>query len=198
MMEDRTASAVRETNETRVSVELAIDGSGESDINTGVGFLDHMLDQLAKHGLFGITVTAEGDLGIDEHHTVEDVAIVLGRAFNEALGDRRGITRMGSSLVPMDEALAQVAVDAGGRGFALVNAQFDQPWIGDMSSSMVAHFIQTMAYEGRMTIHASLLAGVNDHHRAEALFKALGRALDAATQVDPRRQGVPSTKGTLA
>lgn len=198
-MEDRRASVGRETRETRVTAEVAIDGTGQRDIHTGVGFLDHMLDQLAQHGLFDIKVQAEGDLGIDEHHTVEDVAIVLGRAFGQALGDRRGIARMGSGLVPMDEALAQAAVDIGGRGYAVVDAQFSQQWIGDISATLIPHFIQSFATEARITIHASILAGVNDHHRAEALFKALGRALDEATRIDVRRlEQVPSTKGTIS
>lgn len=198
-MEERSATVERETGETRVVAEVAIDGSGERDIHTGVGFLDHMLEQLAQHGLFDLRVGAEGDLGIDEHHTVEDVAIVLGRAFGEALGERRGIVRMGHALVPMDEALAEVAVDIGGRGHATVSAQFDQQWIGDVSSSLLLHFIQSFASESRITIHARLLAGSNDHHRAEALFKALGRALDDATKIDVRRsQSVPSTKGTIS
>lgn len=198
-MEDRRASIGRQTGETRVTAEVIIDGSGERDIHTGVGFLDHMIDQLAKHGLFDIRVAAEGDLGIDEHHTVEDVAIVLGRAFNEALGERRGIVRMGSALVPMDEALAQVAVDISGRGYAVTNLEFSQQWIGDMSSSLISHFIQSFALESRVTVHASILAGTNDHHRAEAVFKALGRALDEATRIDVRRmEEVPSTKGTIS
>lgn len=198
-VEDRRASVQRETKETRVIAEVVLDGTGERDIHTGVGFLDHMLEQFAEHGLFDITVQAEGDLGVDEHHTVEDVAIVLGRAFNQALGDRRGIVRMGDSMVPMDEALAQVAVDVGGRGFAVTEVAFDQQWIGDISSSLISHFVQSFAIESRITIHARVLAGSNDHHRAEALFKALGRALDEATRIDVRRmEQVPSTKGTLS
>ncbi|MGQ9674329.1 MAG: imidazoleglycerol-phosphate dehydratase HisB [Chloroflexota bacterium] len=197
--EERRASASRETRETRVVAEVAIDGTGVRDVHTGVGFLDHMLDQFASHGLFDLTVQAEGDLGIDEHHTVEDVAIVLGRAFNQALGERRGIVRMASIAVPMDEALAQVAVDVSGRGYAVTNLEFSQQWIGDISSSLISHFIQSFASESRITIHASILAGSNDHHRAEALFKALGRALDEATRIDMRRlEQVPSTKGTIS
>jgi imidazoleglycerol-phosphate dehydratase len=197
-MEPRRANAERETEETRVTAEINIDGIGLRDINTGVGFLDHMLAQLAQHGLFDISIEAQGDLEIDEHHTVEDVAIVLGRAFAAALGDRRGITRMANSLVPLDEALAQVAIDASGRGAAFVNAEFTQQWIGDMSATMIPHFIQTFASEAKITIHASILAGANEHHKAEALFKALARALDDATKIDPRRlQQVPSTKGTI-
>lgn len=197
--EERRASASRETRETRVVAEVVIDGTGVRDVHTGVGFLDHMLDQFASHGLFDLTVQAEGDLGIDEHHTVEDVAIVLGRAFNQALGERRGIVRMASITVPMDEALAQVAVDVSGRGYAVTNLEFSQQWIGDISSSLISHFIQSFAIESRITIHASILAGSNDHHRAEALFKALGRALDEATRIDVRRlEQVPSTKGTIS
>jgi imidazoleglycerol-phosphate dehydratase len=194
----RRAEVERRTAETDVRVELALEGNGTAEVRTGIGFLDHMLNTVARHGLFDLTVEASGDLEVDEHHTVEDVAIVLGRALNEALGERRGIRRMGYAVVPMDEALALVAVDCGGRGQAFVEAAFTYSRIGDLGADLVGHFIETLAREARMTVHARLLAGENDHHRAEAIFKALARALDDATNLDPRRaDSIPSTKGTL-
>ena len=194
----RQAEIQRRTGETDVRVELEIDGGGGAEIRTGIGFLDHMLDTLARHGLFDLTVTASGDLEVDEHHTVEDVAIVLGRAFHQALGDRRGIRRMGYAAVPMDETLALVAVDIGGRGQAFVDVAFTFARIGDLGADLVPHFVETFAREAHMTVHARLLAGQNDHHKAEALFKALARALDDATREDERRlDTIPSTKGTL-
>ena len=188
----------RRTGETEVSVELDLDGVGVSDVGTGIGFLDHMLGSLARHGLFDLNVHANGDLEVDEHHTVEDVAIVLGRAFNQALGERRGIRRMGHAIIPMDEALALVAVDCGGRGQAFVEAGFAYSRIGDLGADLITHFVETLAREARITVHARLLVGENDHHKAEALFKALARALDQATAADERLADViPSTKGTL-
>ena len=160
--------------------------------------LDHLLDQLAKHGLFDITVRATGDLEKDAHHTTEDTAILLGRAFSQALGDRAGIARMGHAIVPLDEALALVAVDLGGRGFAEIDLPFAGERIGELPGSLVRHFLQSFALEARASLHVKLLAGMDDHHRAEATFKALARALDDATAVDPRRAGVvPSTKGVV-
>jgi imidazoleglycerol-phosphate dehydratase len=194
----RTATVSRKTGETDIKMTLNLDGSGQADIATGVGFLDHMLHALARHARFDLTVRAEGDLHIDEHHTVEDVGIVLGRALAEALGDRRGITRMGHAIVPMDEALAMVAVDFGGRGYFVFDGQFSTGHIGQMGTSLIPHFFESVAHEGRLNLHARLLAGVDDHHRAEALFKALARALDMATAPDERLAGqIPSTKGTL-
>ncbi len=194
----RTATVTRKTGETDIELTLNIDGSGQADVSTGVGFLDHMLDALARHARFDLTVRAEGDLHIDEHHTVEDVGIVLGRALAEALGERRGIVRMGHAVVPMDEALALVAVDFGGRGYFVFDGQFSTERIGQMGTSLIPHFFESIAHEGKLNLHARLLAGVDDHHRAEALFKALARALDMATQPDERLAGqVPSTKGTL-
>jgi imidazoleglycerol-phosphate dehydratase len=167
-------------------------------VDTGLGFLDHMLHALARHARFDLTVRAKGDLHIDEHHTVEDVGIVLGRALAQALGDRTGITRMGHAVVPMDEALALVAVDFGGRGYFVFDGEFSTERIGQVGTSLIPHFLESVAHEGRLNLHARLLAGVDDHHRAEALFKALARALDMATQRDARLGGqVPSTKGTL-
>ena len=195
---DRTATIDRATRESSIHVELNVDGSGQSDIKTGIGFLDHMLDALARHGLFDLAVRADGDLHVDSHHTAEDVAISLGRAFAGALGERRGIVRIAHAYAPLDEALARVVVDAGGRGYAVVDASFRHGRIGDLDADLIRHFIEAFALEGRLNVHATVLAGDNDHHRAEALVKALARALDAATRIDPRLGGaVPSTKGVI-
>lgn len=197
-MADRRASVTRTTSETEVDATVAIDGDGDFGGSTGIGFLDHMLDQLARHGLFDIEVNAAGDLHIDAHHTAEDVAIVLGRAFSDALGDRQGIQRMGDATVPMDEALAHVAVDLAGRDFAAFNGDFKQDRIGGLETSLLPHIIGSLARHMGAAIHVRVLAGDDDHHKAEAIFKALARALDQATALDPRRAGaVPSTKGTL-
>jgi histidinol-phosphate aminotransferase len=193
----RHGSCQRETRETAVSVSLHLDGTGAHQVETGLGFLDHMLAQIASHGLFDLTVRASGDLHVDDHHTVEDVAICLGQALSKALGDRAGIVRMGHAYAPMDEALARVAIDLSGRPYAVMDFKFSGPRIGTVDSDLIIHFIETLAFHARMTLHAHLLSGRNDHHKAEALFKALGRALDAASRLDPRRQGVPSTKGVL-
>ena len=197
MNENRTARIHRQTKETQVEVVLSLDGKGEYEIETGIPFLDHMLSHLALHGLFDLTVHAQGDLEVDEHHTVEDVAICLGKALDEALGKREGIVRMAHSYVPMDEALAFVALDLGGRAYAVVEAEFATPRIGSLATSLIPHFLETLAYHARMNLHARVLYGRDDHHQAEALFKALGRALRAAVRIDPAREGVPSTKGVL-
>ncbi len=197
-MADRRASVTRTTSETEVDATVAIDGDGDFRGATGIGFLDHMLAQLARHGLFNIEVNATGDLHIDAHHTAEDVAIVLGRAFNDALGDRQGIQRMGDATVPMDEALAHVAVDLAGRDFSAFNGDFKQDRIGGLETSLLPHIIGSLARHMGAAVHVRVLAGDDDHHKAEAIFKALARALDQATSLDPRRAGaVPSTKGTL-
>lgn len=194
----RTSTIHRQTAETDITISLTLDGTGRHDIATGVGFLDHLLTHVAVHGLFDFTVKAGGDLHIDPHHTIEDTALVLGQAFTEALGDKQGIVRMASAHVPMDEALAFVAVDLSGRPYAVVDAEWRGPAIGQFPTSLVAHFIESFAVTAKANVHARVLYGRDDHHQAEALFKALGRALDAATQIDPRRVGsVPSTKGTL-
>jgi imidazoleglycerol-phosphate dehydratase len=195
--ETRTARIHRQTKETQVEVVLSLDGRGEYEIETGVAFFDHMLSHLALHGLFDLTVRAQGDLEVDEHHTVEDVAICLGKALDEALGERAGIVRMAHSYVPMDEALAFVAVDLSGRAYAVVEADFATPRVGALATSLIPHFLETLAYHARMNLHARVLYGRDDHHKAEALFKALGRALGAATRIEPRRADVPSTKGVL-
>lgn len=196
-MTGRTAAVTRYTNETQIDLALNLDGTGAAQIDTGIGFFDHMLHHVAHHGLFDLTVKAAGDLHIDAHHTIEDVAICLGRALDEALGDRKGIARMGSAYVPMDEALARVVVDLSGRPYAVIQADFDTPLIGQMPASLVTHVLESIAFNAKMNLHAAVLYGRDDHHKAEALFKALGRALSAAVMIDPRRGGVPSTKGTL-
>jgi imidazoleglycerol-phosphate dehydratase len=194
-MRVRTATVRRQTGETQVEITLNLDGRGRAEIDTGVGFLDHMLAALARHARDDLRVQASGDLQVDEHHTVEDVGITLGQALGQALGDRAGITRMGHAVVPMDEALALVAVDIGGRGYCVFDGQFDTPRIGQLGSSLIPHFFEALALEARMNLHARRLAGRDDHHRAEALFKALARALHQATRHDPTLgDQLPSTK----
>ena len=192
----RTAAVSRETAETTIDVTLSVDGDGDSAIETGIGFFDHMLEAFAKHGLFDLTVRCDGDLEIDDHHTVEDVAIVLGEAFTEALGDKRGIVRYADRKVPLDEAVAGVVVDVSGRPHFDFEGEFSQEQIGDFTSDMARHFAYSLAMNAGLTLHAEV-DGVNAHHEVEALFKALARALDDATRVDPRRSDTPSTKGTL-
>ena len=195
---DRRATVDRETAETRVHVELHLDGEGRAEVHTGIGFYDHMLSSFARHGRFDLTVTAEGDLHVDAHHTMEDVALALGEAFDRALADRAGITRMGDATVPLDEALVQVAVDISGRPYAATSFDFVGERIGDAPTEMVPHVLRSFATTARIALHVRQLAGANDHHIAEAAMKALGRALDAATRPDERIAGqVPSTKGTL-
>ena len=194
----RTATVTRTTTETDVEITLNLDGAGKHKIATGLGFFDHMLRHVTVHGLFDLTVRAEGDLHVDPHHTVEDVALALGAAFDEALGNRRGIARMGSAYVPMDETLGFVAVDLSGRPYAVVDVAWHTPSVGGIPVTLFEHFLESFAIMARANVHARVLYGRDDHHQAEALFKALGRALDAATQIDPRwGQTIPSTKGTL-
>ncbi len=194
----RTATLSRTTNETHVEIALNVDGAGAHDISSGIGFLDHMLAQLALHGLFDLSVQAKGDLHVDVHHTVEDVALSLGEAFDRALGDRKGIVRMGDCFAPMDETLAHVAVDFSGRPYAVIQAEWHTPGVGGIPTTLFPHFFESFAVTARCTLHARVLYGRDDHHQAEALFKAWARALDAATQRDARRAGkTPSTKGTL-
>jgi imidazoleglycerol-phosphate dehydratase len=194
----RTATIARRTTETQVQVTLNLDGSGQCDVSTGVGFLDHILRHVAVHGLLDITVRAQGDLEIDPHHTAEDVALALGACLDRALGERKGLVRMGHAYVPMDESLAFVAVDLSGRPYAVVDADWSEPAIGQMPTTLVPHFLESLAVTGRMNLHARVLYGRDDHHKAEALFKALGRALEMAVRVEPRRaEQIPSTKGVL-
>ncbi len=194
----RTSIVERKTKETTIWLELNLDGSGQVEIETGIGFLDHMLHHVAVHGLFDLKIKADGDLFVDYHHTVEDCALVLGQAFDQALGDRAGIVRLGSAYVPMDEALAFVALDFSGRPFAVIDADWHTPAVGGIASSLFEHFLASFAFSARLNLHARVLYGKDDHHQAEALFKALGRALDSATRIDERRGGViPSTKGVL-
>ena len=198
MPQPRTARVHRQTRESRVEVLLNLDGSGRSDVATGIGFLDHMLDSMARHARFDLTLKADGDLHVDQHHTAEDVGITLGQALDQALGERRGIRRFGDAAVPLDEALSHVAVDLGGRPYAAIDLPFRGPMIGGLSSEMIPHLLQSFALDGRFALHVRLLAGDNDHHRAEATFKALARALDDATRPDPRLGNeVPSTKGVI-
>ncbi len=194
----RAVSLERATGETRVTVSINLDGQGQYDVATGNGFLDHMVAQVARHGLFDITLKAQGDTHTGWHHLVEDVAIVLGRAFSEALGDARGIRRMGHAIVPLDEALALVALDCSGRGYSVVETTLDGTMVESLPGDLVRHFLESFAREGKINLHAKVLAGVSPHHKAEALCKALARALRDAVELDPRGAGqVPSTKGTL-
>jgi imidazoleglycerol-phosphate dehydratase len=193
----RQASVERTTRESSIKLTLNVDGSGKAQIDTGIGFLDHMLTLLAGHGLFDLEVKATGDLHVDEHHTAEDTLICLGKAFDQALGDRRGIVRTAHSYVPMDESLALVAVDLSGRPYCVFSAEFATPRLGTLGTDLIFHLFESFAIHGRMNLHAQVLYGRNDHHKVEALFKGLARALDGATQLDARRQDVPSTKGTL-
>jgi imidazoleglycerol-phosphate dehydratase len=196
----RFAERKRATRETDIQVRIELDGAGESDVQTGVGFFDHMLDALARHGMFDLFVRCDGDLRIDAHHTVEDVGIVLGGAFGEALGDKRGIVRYADATVPLDEALVRAVVDISGRPFLhfAVDVPPGQPRIGDFDAALTGEFWRAFATEARITLHLDGLRGVNAHHLVEATFKAAARALDAASAVDPRRAAsVPSTKGVL-
>jgi imidazoleglycerol-phosphate dehydratase len=195
VVEGRKSVIRRETKETNVNLELDIDGKGQWDINTGIRIFDHFLSARVKHGLFDIKLTATGD---DPHHIVEDIAICLGQAFREALGDKRGIVRMADVTVPMDESLVAVAVDIGGRGYAVLDLSFTGNDMPGFPADLVRHFMESFAIEARLNLHASIIRGSNDHHKAEALFKALGRALDKATRIDPRISGeLPSTKEFL-
>ena len=173
----------------KFTIKLDLDGTGKHEISTGVGFLDHMLTHLAVHGLFDLTVQAKGDLHIDVHHTVEDVALALGQAFDKALGDRKGIVRMGDCFAPMDETLAHVALDLSGRPYAVIQAEWHTPYVGNIPTTLFPHFFELFAVTARCNLHARILYGRDDHHQAEALFKAWARALDQATQIDPRRAG---------
>jgi imidazoleglycerol-phosphate dehydratase len=194
----RTADIERTTHETKIRAAIDLDGTGKAEIRTGIGFLDHMLEQLARHSLIDITLTADGDLHIDGHHTTEDSAIALGQALSQALGDRRGIRRFGEALSAMDEALTRIALDVSGRPYLVWKVQFSQPRLGDLDTELVAHWFQTFALHAAVTLHVESVYGDNNHHICESCFKGLARALRAAIEVDPRRAGdVPSTKGVL-
>ena len=195
MMKPRTTIVKRETKETNISLELDIDGSGRWEIATGIRMFDHLLAQLAQHGRFNLKLSATGN---DQHHVVEDVALCLGRAFGEALGEKRSIVRMGDATVPMDDALAMVAVDISGRGYTVLELPFSDNDMAGFATDLIRHFLETFAIEARLNLHAKVVYGTNDHHKAEALFKALGRALDIAIAIDQRISGeLPSTKGLL-
>ena len=195
----RTAKIERNTAETRISVEVNLDGTGTYDISTGVGFFDHMLDQLARHALIDLTVKAEGDLHIDDHHTVEDVGIALGKALTQALGDKRGIRRYGDCLLPMDDTLVRAALDLSGRPYLVWKVDFTAPAIKGFDTELVREFFTAFAMQGGITLHVECLDGINSHHIAEAAFKSVARALRVALETDPRKaDAVPSTKGTLS
>jgi len=198
-MADRTSTIKRKTRETSINLELNLDGSGRWEIKTGIEMFDHLLSQLARHGVFDIKLSATGS---DQHHLIEDVAICLGKAFSEALGEKRGIVRMADASVPMDDALAMVAVDISGRGYAVLDLPFSRSskkWqLLGFPPDLIRHFLESFANEAKLNLHVKIAYGTNDHHKAEALFKALGRALDAATRIDPRISGeLPTTKDFL-
>ena len=193
----RQAQVTRNTNETQISVSLNLDGSGKSSLATGVPFLDHMLDQIARHGVFDLEVTAKGDLHIDAHHTVEDIGITLGQAFAKAVGDKKGVRRYGHAYVPLDEALSRVVVDLSGRPGLEFKVDFVRARIGEYDVDLTHEFFQGFVNHALVTLHVDNLRGDNAHHQAETVFKAFGRALRMAVEADPRMQGVPSTKGSL-
>ena len=196
--EPRTAEVSRDTAETQITVSVNLDGHGQSELSTGIGFFDHMLEQIARHGLIDLKVRAKGDLHIDGHHTVEDVGITLGQAVRKAVGDKRGITRYGHSYVPLDEALSRVVIDFSGRPGLALNAQFTAGMIGQLDTQLIHEFFQGFVNHAHVTLHIDNLKGINAHHQAETIFKAFGRALRMALTPDPRMAGtVPSTKGVL-
>ncbi|MFC1899253.1 imidazoleglycerol-phosphate dehydratase HisB [Chloroflexota bacterium] len=191
----RTANIKRETKETNITLDFKIDGTGKGDIDTGIPMFDHLLSQITRHGLFDIKLSAKGD---DAHHVAEDVALCIGQALEEALGEKRGIVRMAQASVPMDDSLSEVVLDISGRGYSVLDLGFNDNDMSGFATDLIRHFLETLAAKARMNVHARVMYGVNDHHRAESLFKALGRALDTATRIDPRIAGeLPSTKGTL-
>lgn len=194
---ERKATIDRQTSETSITVTINLDGSGQPKISTGIGFFDHMLTAVSVHGLIDLTVQATGDLHIDTHHTIEDVGIVFGQALDKALGDRKGIARMGHAFVTMDEALGFVAIDLSGRPYTVFHGTWHTPSVGQMPTDLVQHFFESVATHARMNLHARIEYGRNDHHQAESLFKAFARALRTAVALDARRADVASTKGTL-
>ena len=196
-MESRVASCSRVTKETQIEMTLNLDGTGKTDISTGIGFFDHMLSGFARHGLFDLTVKVAGDLEVDSHHTIEDTGIVLGQTIAKALGDKKGIKRYGHFMLPMDEVLVLSAIDLSGRPYLNYNAEFVSDKMGEMDTEMVREFFYAVSYSAMMNIHLKILDGINDHHKAEALFKAFGKALDMATMEEPRIKEAWTTKGSL-
>ena len=196
-MEKRDAQVTRKTQETDINVSINLDGSGTSNVSTGIGFFDHMLQGFAKHGFYDMDVTVNGDLNVDGHHTVEDTGIVLGQAIAKALGDKKGIKRYGSMILPMDETLVMCAVDLCGRPYFVMDAEFDAPMVGDFDTQLVKEFFYAISYSAGMNLHLRVITGSNDHHKIEALFKAFAKALDEASSFDPRVKDVLSTKGVL-
>lgn len=194
---DRTAKVIRKTGETDITVEINLDGSGKADIHTGIGFFDHMLNAFARHGFFDLYVNVVGDLNVDGHHTVEDTGIVLGQAISNALGDKKSIKRYGNFLLPMDEALVLCAIDLCGRPYFDMEAEFKAPMVGEFDTQLVREFFYAVSYGAMMNLHLRVITGINDHHKIEAAFKAFSKALDEATMIDERINGVLSTKGSL-
>ncbi|KRL43074.1 imidazoleglycerol-phosphate dehydratase HisB [Lacticaseibacillus manihotivorans] len=193
----RTAEITRNTKETKIYVSLNLDDYSTIDIDTGIGFFDHMLNAFAKHGRFGLVVKADGDLDVDPHHTTEDVGIVIGECFKQALGDKAGIERFGTAFVPLDETLSRVVVDLSGRAYLVFEAEFDNPKLGGYDTEVTQDFFQAIAFAGEFNLHATVLYGRNTHHKIETLFKALGRALRAAVNLNTDVKGIPSTKGVI-
>ncbi len=196
-MDSRTAEIARKTKETDINILLNLDGTGVANIETGNGFFDHMLDGFTRHGLFNLNVKAKGDLNVDCHHTVEDTGIVLGQAIAKAVGDKKGIKRYGSMILPMDETLVMCAIDLSGRPYFVMDGEFTSPMVGDFDTQMVREFFYAISYSAGMNLHMRIITGSNDHHKIEALFKAFAKALDEATTIDPRITDVLSTKGAL-
>ncbi len=194
---ERYAEVGRKTGETDITVAINIDGTGKSNIDTGIGFFDHMLDAFARHGLFDLTVKVKGDLNVDGHHTVEDTGIVLGQAIAQAIGDKKGIKRYGYMILPMDETLALSAVDLCGRPYFVMDATFNAPMVGDFDTQLVNEFFYALSYSAAMNLHLRIITGMNEHHKIEAMFKAFAKALDSATSYDERITDVLSTKGSL-
>ena len=193
----RTGDCVRNTSETQIEVSINLDGTGKSEVNTGIGFFDHMLTLFARHSRMSLVVKADGDLHVDSHHTVEDVGIVLGQALKEALGDKAGINRYGTSFVPMDETLGMASLDLSGRSYLVFDCEFDNPKLGNFDTELVEEFFQAFAFNVQMNLHLKILHGKNNHHKSESLFKATGRALREAITINPEIHGVNSTKGLL-
>lgn len=191
---DRIANLSRETSETKIEIKLNLDGKGNYDIETGVNFFNHMLESFSKHSFFDLSIKAEGDIEIDDHHTIEDIGILLGEAFNQAIGDKKGIKRMAHSIIPMDDSVATVAIDISGRSYCNMDLKFNYPKIGDMSSDVVVHFFESFANSAKINIYGEL-KGFNDHHKVEALFKAFAKSLKEASKIEHNQ--IPSTKGVL-